>query len=50
MANVTGGYISQPIEFPGTNFGVLYADPPWRYEHSKTDSREIEEPVPNDGP
>jgi len=23
-------------------FNVIYADPPWRYEHSKTDNRQIE--------
>lgn len=27
-------------------FAVIYADPPWRYEHSKTDSRKIENHYP----
>lgn len=27
-------------------FNVLYADPPWRYEHSKTDNRQIENHYP----
>lgn len=27
-------------------FSVLYADPPWRYEHSKTESRAIENQYP----
>jgi len=31
---------------PEGTFGVIYADPPWRYEHSKTDSRKIETQYP----
>ncbi len=27
-------------------FNVIYADPPWRYEHSKTDNRQIENHYP----
>jgi N6-adenosine-specific RNA methylase IME4 len=30
----------------GKRYPVIYADPPWRYEHSKTVSREIENQYP----
>lgn len=30
----------------GTRYPVIYADPPWRYEHSRTESREIENQYP----
>lgn len=30
----------------GQEYAVLYADPPWRYEFSKSDSREIENQYP----
>lgn len=30
------------IPFPDTNYEVIYADPPWRYDFSKSDSRQIE--------
>lgn len=30
----------------GKKYGVIYADPPWRYEHAKTTSREIENQYP----
>lgn len=33
-------------EQPHGTFGVIYADPPWKYEHSKTDNREIENQYP----
>ena len=29
-----------------TRYPVVYADPPWRYEHSKTDNRQIENHYP----
>ncbi len=31
---------------PTGQYRVIYADPPWRYEHSKTDSRKIENQYP----
>lgn len=31
---------------PDENFNVIYADPPWRYEHVKTESRAIENQYP----
>ena len=31
---------------PKDKFNLIYADPPWRYEHSKTDSRKIENQYP----
>lgn len=30
-----------------TRYPVIYADPPWRYEHSKTDNRAIENQYPS---
>jgi N6-adenosine-specific RNA methylase IME4 len=35
---------SQPL--PEGHFSLIYADPPWRYEHSMTHSREIENQYP----
>lgn len=35
-----------PIEALDHKFDLVYADPPWRYEFSKTDSREIENQYP----
>ena len=32
--------------FPTDMFQVIYADPPWRYQHSKTESRAIENQYP----
>lgn len=32
--------------FPEGEFDLIYADPPWRYEHCKTDSRKIENQYP----
>ena len=37
---------NQPLEDSIGPFNVIYADPPWRYEHSKTDSRQIENQYP----
>lgn len=33
-------------DLPDDKFSVIYADPPWRYEHSKTTSRDIENQYP----
>lgn len=30
------------FEFPARTYPVIYADPPWRYDYSETDSRKIE--------
>ena len=35
-----------PIQTNGGTFQVLYADPPWRYDFSKSDSRGIENQYP----
>ncbi len=35
-----------PPPLPPGKYSVIYADPPWRYEHSKTISREIENKYP----
>ena len=32
--------------WPDGKFGVIYCDPPWRYEHVKTESRAIENQYP----
>jgi hypothetical protein len=37
--------LNQP-EIPAGRYSLIYADPPWRYEHSKTASREIENQYP----
>lgn len=37
---------STPLEGFAQRFPVIYADPPWQYEHSKTESREIENHYP----
>lgn len=34
------------VEPPSGEYSVIYADPPWRYEFSKSDSREIENQYP----
>ncbi len=33
-------------DLPENQFNLIYADPPWRYEFSKTDSRKIENQYP----
>ncbi|MBU8921817.1 MAG: hypothetical protein KOO63_08355 [Bacteroidales bacterium] len=33
-------------ELPAEEYNLIYADPPWRYEHSKTDNRKIENHYP----
>jgi len=37
---------NEPIPIPEGKFNVIYADPPWRYEHSVSLSREIENQYP----
>jgi len=37
---------NEPIPIPKGKFNVIYADPPWRYEHSVSLSREIENQYP----
>lgn len=37
-------FIEQPI--PDRKYGVIYADPPWRYDFSATTSRDIENQYP----
>jgi N6-adenosine-specific RNA methylase IME4/ParB-like chromosome segregation protein Spo0J len=43
LANISRG--NKPLEAP-TRFPILYADPPWQYEHTKTESRAIENQYP----
>lgn len=48
-SNLTGGARWHPL--PPTSgcaggYGVIYADPPWRYDFSKSDNRKIEEQYP----
>lgn len=43
MSEISEG--NAPMEGLG-RFGVLYADPPWRYEHVETESRAIENQYP----
>ena len=31
-----------PFPFPNKKYSVIYADPPWRYDFSKSDSRKVE--------
>jgi len=35
-----------PPDLPEGQFGLIYADPPWRYDYSKSNSREIENQYP----
>lgn len=37
---------TEDIPLPDGQYNLIYADPPWRYEHSKTDSRKIENQYP----
>ena len=34
------------LEFPEGTFGVIYADPPWQYDFSRSESRDIENQYP----
>jgi N6-adenosine-specific RNA methylase IME4 len=34
------------IPFPDKKYSIIYADPPWRYEHPISDSRKIENQYP----
>jgi len=34
------------IPFPDKKYSIIYADPPWRYDFSKSDSRQIENQYP----
>lgn len=36
---------NEPLEMP-QRFPIIYADPPWEYEHSKTDNRRIDNHYP----
>jgi len=37
---------STPVDSTGKKFSVIYSDPPWRYEFSKSPSRDIENQYP----
>jgi len=37
---------SEPLQAKQVRYPVIYADPPWRYEHAKTESRAIENHYP----
>jgi len=36
----------EQIPFPNKKYQIIYADPPWRYDFSKSNSREIENQYP----
>jgi hypothetical protein len=44
---VKHGEIESPSP-PEGEYDLIYADPPWRYEHSMSDSREDRESLPDD--
>ena len=44
LAEIAQG--NAPLTAPPERFPVLYADPPWRYEHVETESRAIENQYP----
>ena len=37
---------AEPQELPDSSYSVIYADPPWKYDHSKSTSRDIENHYP----
>lgn len=39
-------FVSKNVSLPEGKFNVIYADPPWKYEHSETKSRDIENNYP----
>lgn len=39
-------FTAKQMELPKDKFSLIYIDPPWRYEFSKSDSREIENQYP----
>ena len=41
--------VRKQIDVPKGKFGVIYADPPWRYDFSKAQSRQIENQYPTMG-
>lgn len=43
-AQIAQGLVDNPM--PSKRFGVIYCDPPWKYEHSKTHARDIENNYP----
>lgn len=44
LAEIAQG--NAPLTAPPERFPILYADPPWRYEHVETESRAIENQYP----
>jgi N6-adenosine-specific RNA methylase IME4 len=44
LAEVSQRNAELPVE--DRSYGIIYADPPWRYEHVKTESRAIENQYP----
>ncbi len=40
------GFTNNPTEWPAGQYPIIYADPPWRYDHSPTSSRDIENHYP----
>lgn len=44
LAEIARG--NAPLEAPPERFPILYADPPWRYEHTVSESRAIENQYP----
>lgn len=46
LAEIAKGNAPLPIGQTGERYPVIYADPPWRYEHVETESRAIENQYP----
>ena len=38
--------VKETLQMPVTEFGLIYADPPWRYDFSNTQNRDIENHYP----
>lgn len=45
-AEILEAAAERPLDPPAPPYGLIYADPPWRYEHVKTESRAIENQYP----
>lgn len=43
---MSGSESAAPLGWPSGSFSVIYADPPWRYDFSKSKSRDVENQYP----
>jgi N6-adenosine-specific RNA methylase IME4 len=46
LAEIARGNEPLPVGQTGAKYPVIYADPPWRYEHAESSTREIENHYP----